>query len=75
MSAASQRYPALSLWWHELRRGRRESHTFDDLWQAACAEATARELVGDGLAALARPRLLEAANIIVNAGATFMEVG
>jgi hypothetical protein len=36
-------YPALDVWQREIRAGRRNRNTFDSLWEAACAEANARE--------------------------------
>ena len=41
--APQQLYPALQLWWDELRAGKRTRTTFDSLWAAACEEMTAKE--------------------------------
>ena len=41
--------PALDAWRDEMRRGQRTMRTYDALWQAACSEASALELEGDGL--------------------------
>jgi hypothetical protein len=44
---------ALDCWRAELARGERTATTFDPLWRAACAEASALEAEADGLPALA----------------------
>ena len=38
-----ERTPALNRWWVELQSGQRTRKTFDDLWRAACEEASALE--------------------------------
>lgn len=41
-------FPALELWWDELRAGKRTRTTFDPLWAAACEEMNAKEWLETG---------------------------
>ena len=51
--ARQRLYPALQLWWDELRAGKRTKTTFDALWRAACEEMTAKEWAESGISELA----------------------
>ena len=50
---ARHQFPALELWWDELRAGKRTPETFDPLWAAACEETTATEWSATGLSGVA----------------------
>lgn len=58
------RTPALDLWRQELREGKRTPTTFDPVWKAACAEASALEFAAAGIPALADSFLADARRII-----------
>jgi hypothetical protein len=60
---------ALQEWWNELRDGLRTKYDMDDLWRAACAEASARDAVRDRLFAAATEDRLRAAEMLVQAEA------
>jgi hypothetical protein len=44
----SARYPALDAWREEIRAGERSAIQFDELWQAACCEQWAADLLAWG---------------------------
>jgi hypothetical protein len=56
--------PALDLWRRELREGKRTPTTFDPLWRAACAEASALEFAGAGIPEIAESFRADARRII-----------
>lgn len=56
---------ALLLWHQELSRGERTTTTFDDLWEAACYEARARDEVREDQIGAANEDRLRAAGILV----------
>ncbi len=60
--------PALSRWHRELAGGERRTTTFDALWQAACAEASARDAAAQGFDQSALQDLDRAAAILREAG-------
>jgi len=71
MSGIETKYPALWLWQAEMRQGRRGAYTADALWRAACAEAAARDFLSDRIPDITNKLLVEAAEIILQAGDEF----
>ena len=60
-----RKYPALTAWHEELRRGERATTTSDALWRAACTEATAQEF--ESIPDLHRILMRDAKRIIMDA--------
>lgn len=57
---------ALVTWWEGLRAGSRSKYESDALWQAACLEARARDLIREGCVAAANEDRRNAAQIILD---------